>query len=106
MQTATVVNKHYADWHPQITFCNMQVKITLRYVNFTEQMAELHQLRGKLLRDCGEELKEWAVCKNRLSGQYEVYLRTTDMLLLWKLKSQDDVLCLFTAIECHDLAIL
>jgi hypothetical protein len=96
----TKVNKMTAGWSPKLFFRDFRIRaILVEEQDVITKIDTLSRLRRRLERELGEEDKEWILIENFSTGEDELYLRDSSVLVMWKLQNDQKFKELFERVE-------
>jgi hypothetical protein len=96
------VNRYDADWDAETMFSGFTHRAVL--AGTTDVITAIDQrsrITKRLRREVGEENVDWMVQTHPRTGEVEVYLKSSGILLMWKLQNHEEFATLFDRVEQH-----
>jgi hypothetical protein len=96
------VNRYDADWDPSTIFSGFTHRAVL--AGTTDVITAIDQrsrISKRLRREVGEEGVDWMVQTHPRTNEVEVYLKSSGILLMWKLQNHEEFSKLFDRVEQH-----
>ena len=97
------VNRYEKDWDASTIFSGFTHRAILAGTNgdvITSIMMK-SRITKRLRREIGEEGLDWKVCDHPKTGEVEIYLKSSGILLMWKLQDHEEFNKLFDRVEQH-----
>jgi len=96
------VNRYQADWDATTIFSGFTHRAVLAGTNdVITAMTARSRMAKRLGREVGTEGEDWKIQTHPRSGEVEVYLKSSGILLMWKLQDHEEFNKLFDRVEQH-----
>lgn len=96
------VNKFKESWIPRSLFSDFNVRAILSEHNdVITKINATDRMRRKLTKRMGPEDEEWFIVENVITGNDELYLKDSGILVMWKLNDHLGFVELFDKVEQH-----
>lgn len=96
------VNKYEEPWNPDVMFSGFTVRVVIHKSNdVITNIQNMSNLKRKLGRELGREDVDWLMQENPITGENELYLKSTAKLIMWRLQDNMKFMEMFELIEQH-----
>lgn len=96
------VNRYDADWDASTIFSGFTHRAVLAgTTDVITSIDKRSRITKRLRREVGEEDVDWMVQSHPRTGEVEVYLKSSGILLMWKLQNHEEFNELFDRVEQH-----
>lgn len=96
------VSRYEAGWDPTTIFTGFTIRAVLAGTKDPiTRISEKARLSKRLRREVGDEGEDWVIRDDPMTGEAEVYLKSSGPLIMWKLQDHEAFSSLFDRVEQH-----